>query len=522
VPTEPAPRPASAGGWTLRRRLVATYLVAAVVMLLAAGSVSGCVVRLNDAIRSRSDVLAPTQSASSDLLASLVDQETGVRGYLLRGTADYLTPYNEGRTTEARLRARLTTLVAERPDLAAPLAELSRQADDWHRLYAEPAINAVRTGGVGAAAGINQESGKARFDDVRAAGTRFQDATTAASVAARQDVSNALRVLIVLLAVVALGLVALLALIARALWQWVTIPLNTLGRDVRRVAAGTLDHPIAPVGPPDVAALAEDVESMRRQLIGELQAAQRSRQAITVQAEALRRSNRDLEQFAYVASHDLQEPLRKVASFCQLLDRRYGTDVLDERGRQYIGFAVDGAKRMQQLINDLLAFSRVGRNTDAFVEVPLDGALARALGDLSVLIEDSGAEVTAGDLPTVSGDPVLLSQLFQNLVGNAVKFRGDAPPRVTIGATRTAEGWELYCHDDGIGIEPQYAEKIFVIFQRLHGRDSYAGTGIGLALCRKIVEFHGGRIWLDDTVSAGTTFRWTLPSETVTALPGGG
>ncbi|OHV27466.1 hypothetical protein BBK14_20580 [Parafrankia soli] len=174
---------------------------------------------------------------------------------------------------------------------------------------------------------------------------------------------------------------------------------------------------------------------------------------------------------------------------------------------------------MQQLINDLLAFSRVGRTTDSFVNVRLNEVFEGVRGTLSLALESSGGKVTASDLPTVPGDPVLLAQLLQNLIGNALKFRGDEAPRVRIGAIDRDVEWELFCADNGIGIEPEYAEKIFVIFQRLHARDVYEGTGIGLALCRKIVEFHGGRIWLDGTVESGTTFRWTLPKRPAVVLP---
>jgi light-regulated signal transduction histidine kinase (bacteriophytochrome) len=202
--------------------------------------------------------------------------------------------------------------------------------------------------------------------------------------------------------------------------------------------------------------------------------------------------------------------LRKVASFCQLLERRYKGQ-LDDRGEQYIEFAVDGAKRMQQLINDLLAFSRVGRLTTGFTEVDLSAALAQALTQLDLVVSEAGAQVTSDPLPTVQGENTLLVQLFQNLIGNGVKFSGEGTPRIHIGVRRDGDVWEFCCADNGIGIEPQYQDKIFVIFQRLHGRDVYGGTGIGLAMCKKIVEYHGGRMWLDTTVTEGATFRWTLP-----------
>jgi light-regulated signal transduction histidine kinase (bacteriophytochrome) len=209
-----------------------------------------------------------------------------------------------------------------------------------------------------------------------------------------------------------------------------------------------------------------------------------------------------------------------------MIERRYG-DKLDERGKQYIDFAVDGAKRMQLLINDLLSFSRVGRFSRTDGTVSSQDALGRAIDNLSHACADTSAEVVADPLPEVTGDLTLLTQLFQNLIGNAVKFRGDDPPRVRVGARFDGEMWEFFCSDNGIGIDPRYADRIFLIFQRLHPQDEYTGTGIGLAMCKKIVEYHGGRIWLDTgtgsaevrTRSTGTTIRWTLPAAPSTVTP---
>jgi len=297
----------------------------------------------------------------------------------------------------------------------------------------------------------------------------------------------------------------------RALAHWVLGPLDSLGDQTRQVTAGEFDRPIEPVGPPEIMRLAGDTEGMRRRIRAELAAVEEARELLAAQAEELARSNADLEQFAYVASHDLQEPLRKVTSFCQLLQRRYQGQ-LDERADQYIEFAVDGAKRMQQLINDLLAFSRVGRTTDEFVEVDCDEALDRALHNVETALEEAGAEIVrTTKLPTVSGDPSLLTALFQNVIGNAVKFRSEAPPRVEIACDRVDGEWAFRVADNGIGIDEAYAERVFVIFQRLHAKELYPGTGIGLALCKKIVEFHGGRIWIDSQAGSGTTVCWTLP-----------
>ena len=231
---------------------------------------------------------------------------------------------------------------------------------------------------------------------------------------------------------------------------------------------------------------------------------------IEERARELARSNADLEQFAYVASHDLQEPLRAVVSYLQLLERRYGGQ-LDERAERYIGHAVDGGRRMQTLITDLLTFSRVGRRDMAMEPVDLERLLDRAEASLRVAIEESNATVTHDPLPTVDGDTTQLTQLFQNLLGNAIKFRGEASPTVHVSAERQDGAWLISVRDNGIGIAPEYRERVFVLFQRLHGRDEYGGTGIGLAVCKKIVERRGGTLWVEDTPGGGSTFRFTIP-----------
>ncbi|MBE0429008.1 MAG: MEDS domain-containing protein [Thermoleophilia bacterium] len=224
----------------------------------------------------------------------------------------------------------------------------------------------------------------------------------------------------------------------------------------------------------------------------------------------LEQSNSDLQQFAYVASHDLQEPLRMVSSYVQLLERRYG-DKLDADAVDFINFAADGAERMRGMIQDLLAYSRVGTQGDRLTRVDFEQVLSDALANLQVTISECGAEVTHTSLPEVSGDPSQLTQLMQNLIGNAIKFRGDDPPRVTVQAEAKNGEWFFSVKDNGIGIEPEYAERIFDIFQRLHNRLEYPGTGIGLAICKKIVDRHGGRIWAEARAGGGSIFRFTIP-----------
>ena len=231
--------------------------------------------------------------------------------------------------------------------------------------------------------------------------------------------------------------------------------------------------------------------------------------ALAVKDEELQRSNTELEQFAYVASHDLQEPLRMVASYTQLLARRY-QGKLDADADEFIGFAVDGATRMQSLINDLLQYSRVGTKGREPEPTDSETVLGLALANLKIAIEDNKATVSHDPLPMVMADDRQLEQLFQNLVGNAVKFHGGEPPRVHIRAERSNGRWTFAVRDNGIGIEPQYFDRIFQVFQRLHTRAEYPGTGIGLAMCKKIVERHGGRIWLESEPGKGTSFLFTL------------
>jgi signal transduction histidine kinase len=400
--------------------------------------------------------------------------------------------------------------------VSAALRQVSQRADAWRAAVAAPVIAAVRSQGPQAGQALIEAAGTTRFDALRAAVAELQDSIwvvrTQAAAAAKRSGTVLVSLGILAAVVVILAGAALLLLLDRMISR----PVTDLAAQVREVAGGDYDREITSDGSPELRGLAGDVDGMRRRIAAELAEVRQAREQIEwvnsqlrLQAEELTRSNRDLEQFAYVASHDLQEPLRKVASFCQLLQRRY-EGKLDERADQYIGFAVDGAQRMQRLIKDLLAFSRIGRITAGFTDVDLDQVLTQVRSQFAEQAED--AEISWTDLPVVEGEESLLSNLFVNLIGNSLKFRRPGvKAEIRISAERQGDEWAINVRDNGIGIEAEFADKVFVIFQRLHARDAYEGTGIGLAIVKKIVEYHGGRIWLDLDVADGTSIHFTLP-----------
>jgi light-regulated signal transduction histidine kinase (bacteriophytochrome) len=226
--------------------------------------------------------------------------------------------------------------------------------------------------------------------------------------------------------------------------------------------------------------------------------------------EELKRSNMELEQFAYVASHDLQEPLRMVSSFTQLLEKQY-KDKLDEHALDYINYAVDGAKRMQLLINDLLSYSRVNSKGGKFEEVDLEKVLDETLSNLELTIEENQAFITRESLPKINANYRQMIQLFQNLIGNALKYRSKETPQIQISTQKEDNQWIFSVEDNGIGIDPKYADRIFMIFKRLHTNEEYEGTGIGLAITKRIIERHGGNIWVESETGKGSTFYFTIP-----------
>ncbi|MFC3965481.1 sensor histidine kinase [Nocardia jiangsuensis] len=490
-------------------------VLGSMVVIVLAGAVAGASMIARTTVSSTLVIgkLQPALAESYRLQAALIDQENGVRGYAIGADSVALRSYGAGRDAEVRALSRLRGLLADRPDALADLAAVEASALRWRTGYAETVTAAPERARAAAA------DGRQLFDAVRAGFTGQADRLAVALDTERtamyhnRDNRNLLLGGLVVVFVLA---AVLLTVLVRGL---VVRPLAELQRSSLRVAGGDFEHRIAARGPADIATVGAAVEDMRRRIVTELRSAREQeatlvRQAADLDAQTveLRRSNQELEQFAYVASHDLQEPLRKVASFCQLLQKRYD-DELDDRGRQYIEFAVDGAKRMQVLITDLLTFSRVGRVNDRTERLELDPVLDRALHNLGSAIAESGATVQRPErLPAVVGDPTLLEMLWQNLLGNAVKFAAPGrKPEIVIEHEERDGTHHFAVRDTGIGVPPEFADKVFVIFQRLHNREEYGGTGLGLAICRKIVEFHGGRIELDTEYTGGARFRFTVP-----------
>ncbi|WP_308282916.1 sensor histidine kinase [Pseudonocardia nigra] len=494
------------GRWPLARVFAVGASIGALLAVVAVTLGGIAMWRVGQSRAALVDVASPALLSAQQLSVSLLDQETGVRGYNLTGRTEFQDPYRDGLAAQRSTTATLRTLAERRglEEIGPELDEVERAAQAWRTVYAEPVL-------AGAPGAPEPARGRALFDEVRAATRALVADLEAQRAAARDRVERASAFLIGIGIAIAAVLAAFLVAAALGLRRYVLRPVSALAGQVRHVVSGDVQQPVQAGGPREIVELGEDVEAMRRHILRDLDDAQAVNRRLDEQARELERSNRDLEQFAYVASHDLQEPLRKVSSFCQLLQRRY-SGKLDDRADQYIEFAVDGAQRMQRLINDLLAFSRVGRTTEGFDPVDLGAVAAAAVKQLETVRDETGGKIVVDELPVVVGDRSLLHQLVLNLVGNGLKFHRDGvPPVVHVAAERLGDTWEITVTDNGIGIEPEYADKVFVIFQRLHGRDVYPGTGIGLALAKKIVEFHGGRIVIAASDGPGTTIRFTLP-----------
>jgi signal transduction histidine kinase len=307
-------------------------------------------------------------------------------------------------------------------------------------------------------------------------------------------------------------LVPLVFVISRKFQKVITEPIQKLAGVAHEVAfANNYSVRAEPQGDDEVGRLTRTFNYMLDTIQETNSRLVESNQKLVEQAEALWRSNKELEQFAYISSHDLQEPLRKIITYSQLLEMQF-KNALAEEGAQFISNIVVSASRMQTLIKDLLAYSRLSKQEVKAGPVDLNLIVRNVLNDMETSIQESGATVKMDALPTVQSNPSQMHQLFQNLLGNAIKFHGAKPPVVRISAEKKGDRWIFGVHDNGIGIDPRYKDQIFKVFQRLHGKDSYPGTGIGLAICKKIVEQAGGEIWVDSEINQGSNFFFTWPA----------
>ncbi|MGQ0625573.1 MAG: sensor histidine kinase [Sporichthyaceae bacterium] len=512
------PRPVIAGnggeggwwpvmGWSLTRRLRAALGALSVLLLLAGVAIVLVLRQADAALSDQTERFFPARVAAGELLTSLVDQETGLRGFSIAQDQRFLQPYRDGLVDEQVARAQLERLVRAEDPARLALLTLDAAILAWRDQYASLRTEAGEAEGTD----TTIEFGRELFEKVRAADAALDHQLADQVQAAQRELDRNRQLVLGVLALMAIAVIGAVVALQRALQIMILRPMRRLGKQVARVSGGEHLTPIHPDGPPDLREMGAGVEAMRTELVHSLAEISHAQRGLEQRAAELTRSNADLEQFAYVASHDLQEPLRKVASFCQLLSERYGGQ-FDERGEQYLALAVDGAKRMQQLISDLLTFSRVGRTGAGFAAVNLTAAAAQAWDGLASAHEGAELEqLTDPGVHTAFADEPLLAALLANLFGNALKYRSqDRALRVRLTATVEADMLRVSVADNGIGIPPEYAEKVFVIFQRLHAREDFEGTGIGLALAKRIVEFHGGTIGLRESPLGGACVSFTL------------
>ena len=463
---------------TFKSKTIAGFGTAVFIMALV------CVVSYRSMVRSSVDRQWVTHTHQvieklDEVQGNITDAETGQRGYLLTGEQPYLDPYKNALDHVHENLRELRELTSDNPveqralDLLNPviaqkLQELQDRIDERNRSGLAQTIAGVRAGtGIQDMQEIRSRIAQMRGEESGLLARRLQESEASArTTRAVIVIGDGLGLLFLCLA----GIVVRQEIEQRKRAEENVRELNA-GLE-QRVAERTLE-------------LAE-------------------------RAKDLTRSNSELQQFAYVASHDLQEPLRMVASFTQLLAKRY-REKLDDDARGFINYAVDGATRMQTLISDLLTYSRVGTQGKPLEPTACDEVLDRVLRNLKFAIEESGAKVTREPLPVVMADAQQLGQLFQNLISNAIKFHGETPPHVDISAKSSGGIWTFSVRDNGIGISPEHSERIFIIFQRLHTRTEYTGTGIGLAVCKKVAERHGGRIWVESAAEGGTVFHFTIP-----------
>ena len=495
-------------------RIAAGYAVALVLLFGMAGILYARITQLAGQTQDIAAQEVPALQSVADLTTEVYGAELSADRFLAAtpgpGRSKWLNPYY---TSRAAIDLDLTRLEGWAADPTHATIQASLH-DLETRLQARWATLDNEIAAAGAGQPVDLRDNSVPIEIIESAAQRFSsDLTMHVNRDAAESVAVAQLTLkwIIALVVIAI-LITMLAgfLIARSIAR----PLTGLTTAANRIAAGEMIDPPALQRRDEIGALSTAVTRMVRSLRSLAEKERGLRVDLAeyqrVQGE-LQRSNAELEQFAYVASHDLQEPLRMVGSYTGLLKRRY-QGKLDSEADEFIAYAMGGVTRMQALINDLLTYSRAGRGDRPLEETDSGQALARALDSLQTAIADKKAAVSHGPMPLVCANIIQLTQVFQNLIGNALKFCKDGRPEIRVGAERQGPEWVFSVQDNGIGIDPQYRDRIFLIFQRLHKREEYEGTGIGLAICKKIVEQQGGRIWVESEPGKGSTFKFTLPA----------
>jgi signal transduction histidine kinase len=436
-----------------------------------------------------------------DLLSAVKDVETGQRGFLVTGDEAFLDSFAAGLREVPARSAELRELISDSPEQTRRLDALGGRIDELVARYTLIVRVGRERGPAAASAMVKAGVGKRMMDDVRRQVGEMQDVEEAL-LRGRLDQSaaSARTARLTLLAVALIG-TGVLGLAGRLVYRDLGAQQRARAELEARVADRTAELRAA------VGRLEQEIAERRR--------AQEESQRLNAE---LARSNRELEEFAYVSSHDLQEPLRKIQAFGDRLRSRSAA-AFDDTGRDYLARMQNAAARMSTLITDLLTFSRVTTKGQPFAEIDLNGVARDVLADLETRVEQTGGRVELGELPTVTADPLQMRQLLQNLIGNALKFHQPGrPPVVRVWAERLAAGWRLAVADNGIGFDEKYLDRIFDVFQRLHGRGEYEGTGMGLAICRKIVERHGGTLTAASAPGAGATFFATLPDRAAESI----
>jgi signal transduction histidine kinase len=449
------------------------------------------------------------RAAGADLQKLAIDFETGVRGYVASGNPILLQPYTDARRAYPVQLAALQKLVADNPQARATALRIKGAIDDYLNLYAVPMVSLARDRIDVARSVIVNNTGRERIDAVRGE-FRTLFGVERALAAKRTHKANSRAHLAIVLGVGGFAF-ALASIVALAVYlrRSIVAPVRDVAAGAERVAHGDLSARAPDQRSDELGDLGRAFNTMAASL-------EHSRDEVAARTEELERSNRELDQFAAVTSHDLKEPLQTVTVFAGLLDRDY-RDQLDDSGRSFLESILAGTDRMRNLIRDLLEYSRVGHGELHLERVPAEEMLGQACDNLAGRISERNADVTTDELPTVNVDPKQICQVFQNLLSNALKFSDEATPRVHVSASSTVGSWRFSVADNGVGIDPRHAERIFQPFARLGGATE--GTGIGLAICQKIVEHHGGRIWVEGRPGEGSTFHFTIPDGDGVAAP---